>query len=62
MNRKEEIEKITNYIDEFVWELEKLSKTELTHEQKIERIGEKLTLPSDFFWDWFNANVGQVIA
>lgn len=62
MNRVNEIQKITEYLDEVFWELEKLSKTELSHEQKMERIGEKLTLPSDFFFNWFGDNVGEVIA
>ena len=62
MNRANEIQKITEYLDEVFWELEKLSKTELSYEQKKERIGEKLTLPPDFFLNWFNRNVGEVIA
>lgn len=62
MNREIEIQKITEYFDELLWEFEKLSKTELTFEQKIERIGEKLNLPVDFLSDWFNRNVGQVVA
>jgi hypothetical protein len=62
MNREIEIKKITEYFDELLWEFEKLSKTELTFEQKTERIAEKLNLPSDFIINWFNRNVGQVIA
>lgn len=62
MNRKNEIKKIVEYIDDLIWEFEKLSKTQLTYEQKIERIGEKLNLPVDFLSNWFNRNVGQVIA
>lgn len=62
MNRENEIQKITEYFDELLWEFEKLSKTELNYEQKLNRIGEKLNLPSEFLSDWFNRNVGQVIA
>ena len=62
MNRENEIKKIAEYFDELLWEFEKLSKTELNYEQKLNRIGEKLNLPSEFLSDWFNRNVGQVIA
>lgn len=42
-----------DYVHEFAWEFGRLWNTELSHEQKMERIGEKFKLPDEFISEFF---------
>ena len=53
MTIEQEKEKLANYIHEFAFEWGKLWNTELTHEQKLERIAEKLKLPEELVEEMF---------
>lgn len=41
-------EKRKQYFEEYEWEYNRLKETELTHEEKVKRIGEKIILPAEF--------------